>query len=38
MALIKSVKGKSPIFGKKVFLSENAHIVREFEMRKNYII
>jgi len=35
MALIKSVKGKSPIFGKDIFLAENATIVGEVEMGEN---
>ena len=32
MALIKSVKGKSPIFGKNVYLADNATVVGEVEM------
>ena len=32
MALIKSVKGKSPIFGKDIYLAENATIVGEVYM------
>tara|TARA_B110000444_G_C18385297_1_gene386751 strand:- start:39 stop:548 length:510 start_codon:yes stop_codon:yes gene_type:complete len=32
MALIKSVKGKSPIFGKNIYLAENATIIGEVEM------
>ena len=35
MALIKSVKGKSPVFGKDVYLAENATIVGEVEMGNN---
>ena len=35
MALIKSVKGKSPIFGKDVYLAENATVVGEVEMGNN---
>ena len=35
MALIKSVKGKSPIFGKDIYLAENATIVGEVEMGNN---
>ena len=35
MALIKSVKGKSPIFGKDIYLAENATIVGEVEMGEN---
>lgn len=35
MALIKSVKGKSPIFGQNIFLAENATIVGEVEMGQN---
>lgn len=35
MALIKTVKGKSPVFGKEVFLAENATIVGEVEMGNN---
>ena len=35
MALIKSVKGKSPIFGEDVYLAENATIVGEVEMGEN---
>ena len=35
MALIKSVKGKSPIFGKDVYLAENATVVGEVKMGKN---
>ncbi|MAW21131.1 MAG: gamma carbonic anhydrase family protein [Flavobacteriales bacterium] len=35
MALIKSVKGRSPIFGKEVFLAENATVVGEVEMGDN---
>ncbi len=32
MALIKSVKGKSPIFGANVYLAENATVVGEVEL------
>ena len=32
MALIKSVKGKSPIFGANVYLAENATVVGDVEM------
>jgi len=32
MALIKSVKGKSPIFGVNVYLAENATVVGDVEM------
>lgn len=32
MALIKSVKGKTPVFGKNCYLAENATIVGEVEM------
>ena len=35
MALIKSVKGKSPIFGKDIYLAENATVVGEVEMGEN---
>ena len=35
MALIKSVKGKSPIFGKNVYLTDSATVVGEVEMGKN---
>ena len=35
MALIKSVKGKLPIFGKDIYLAENATIVGEVEMGNN---
>ncbi len=35
MALIKSVKGKSPIFGNDIYLAENATIVGEVEMGDN---
>lgn len=35
MALIKSVKGKSPIFGQNIFLAENATIVGEVKMGQN---
>ena len=35
MALIKSIKGKSPIFGKNIYLAENATIVGEVEMGEN---
>jgi len=35
MALIKSVKGKSPIFGKDIYLAENSTIVGEVEMGEN---
>ena len=35
MALIKSVKGKSPIFGKDVYLAENATVVGEVEIGAN---
>ena len=35
MALIKSVKGKTPIFGNDVYLAENATIVGEVEMGDN---
>ncbi|NUM51844.1 MAG: gamma carbonic anhydrase family protein [Flavobacteriales bacterium] len=32
MALVKSVKGKTPVFGKNCYLAENATIVGEVEM------
>ena len=32
MALIKSVKGKSPIFGANIYLAENATVVGDVEM------
>lgn len=32
MALIKSVKGKSPVFGDNIYLAENATVVGEVEM------
>jgi len=35
MALIKSVKGKNPIFGKNVYLAENATVVGEVIMGDN---
>ena len=35
MALIKSVKGKSPVFGKDVYLAENATVVGEVTMGDN---
>ena len=35
MALIKSVKGKSPVFGKDVYLAENATVVGEVEIGAN---
>ena len=35
MALIKSVKGKSPIFGKDIYLAENATVVGEVTMGDN---
>lgn len=35
MALIKSIKGKTPRFGKNCFLSENATIVGDVEMGDN---
>ena len=35
MALIKSVKGKTPIFGNDIYLAENATIVGEVEMGDN---
>ena len=35
MALIKTVKGKSPIFGKEIFLAENATIVGDVVMGDN---
>ncbi|MBC8266567.1 MAG: gamma carbonic anhydrase family protein [Flavobacteriales bacterium] len=35
MALIKSVKGKSPTFGKDVYLAENATVVGEVKMGDN---
>ena len=35
MALIKKVKDKSPIFGKDIYLAENATIVGEVEMGEN---
>lgn len=35
MALIKSVRGKSPIFGKACFLAENATVVGEVVMGDN---
>jgi carbonic anhydrase/acetyltransferase-like protein (isoleucine patch superfamily) len=35
MALIKSVKGKSPIFGNDIYLAENATVVGEVEMGDN---
>ena len=35
MALIKTVKGKYPIFGKEIFLAENATIVGEVVMGDN---
>ncbi len=35
MALIKSVKGKTPIFGNDVYLAENATVVGEVEMGDN---
>lgn len=35
MALIKSIKGKSPIFGKNIYLAENATIIGEVEMGQN---
>ena len=35
MALIKSVKGKSPVFGENVYLAENATVVGEVTMGDN---
>lgn len=35
MALIKSVKGKNPVFGKNVYLAENATVVGEVYMGDN---
>ena len=35
MALIKSIKGKNPIFGNNIFLAENATVVGEVEMGDN---
>ena len=35
MALIKTVKGKSPIFGKEIFLAENSTIVGDVVMGDN---
>ncbi len=35
MALIKTVRGKSPVFGKNCFLAENATVVGEVEMGDN---
>ena len=35
MALIKSVKGRSPIFGKEIFLAENATVVGDVETGDN---
>ena len=35
MALIKSVKGKTPIFGNDVYLAENATVVGDVEMGDN---
>ncbi len=35
MALIKSVKGKNPVFGKNVYLAENATVVGEVTMGDN---
>ena len=35
MTLIKSGKGKSPVFGDNVCLAENATIVREITMDNN---
>jgi len=35
MALIKSVKGKTPIFGNDVYLAENATLVGEVQMGDN---
>ena len=35
MALIKEVKGKSPIFGNDIYLAENATVVGEVEMGDN---
>jgi len=35
MALIKSVKGKSPVFGKHVYLAENATVIGEVTMGDN---
>lgn len=35
MALIKSVKGKSPIFGKNVYLADNATVIGEVEIGDN---
>lgn len=35
MALIKTVRGKSPIFGKKCFLAENSTILGDVEMGDN---
>ena len=32
MALIKEVKGKQPVFGKNIYLADNATIVGEVEM------
>ena len=32
MALIKEVKGKYPVFGKNVFLAENATVIGEVQM------
>ena len=35
MALIKRVKGISPVFGEKVYLAENATVVGEVTMGNN---
>jgi len=35
MALIKSVKGKSPVFGNNVYLAENATVIGEVTMGDN---
>jgi len=35
MALIKSVKGKNPVFGKNVYLAENATVVGDVTMGDN---
>jgi carbonic anhydrase/acetyltransferase-like protein (isoleucine patch superfamily) len=35
MALIKSVKGKNPVFGENVYLAENATVVGEVTMGDN---
>ena len=35
MALIKSVKGKTPIFGNDVYLAENATVVGDVETGDN---